>query len=56
VAGAGGRREILERDLAELNGRPAAPKTRIEDSEQRLGQQRAFPSAAAAPAAPREKA
>lgn len=33
-----GRREILERDLAELKQRLAALQTRIEDIEQRLGQ------------------
>ncbi len=32
-----GRREILERDLAELKQRLAALQTRIEDIEQRLG-------------------
>lgn len=33
-----GRREILERDLAELKRRLAALQARIEDIEQRLGQ------------------
>jgi predicted nucleic acid-binding Zn-ribbon protein len=32
-----GRREILERDLAELKQRVAEPQSRIDDIEQRLG-------------------
>jgi chromosome segregation ATPase len=37
LADEGGRREILERDLAELKDRVAALQSRIEDIEQRLG-------------------
>jgi hypothetical protein len=37
LAGERGRREILERDLAELKRHVAALQSRIEDIEQRLG-------------------
>ena len=42
LAGESGRREILERDLAELKQHVAALQSRIEEIEQRLGKELGF--------------